>query len=342
MNRLLHKIRTHRNFLMFILVFSYLDSIIYRIRTHQVINVYTFTPEGAIANLIGVGVLFLILLYSIKKWQKSALFAWKEFFKIAGFSLVAYFLLTLFAQALISLIFDNFERNFNPSSLLFSMTSTAFGAFIYGGFFLAYYYLQKHNAQQVKIQKYQQAIAQHNIQQLKHQLNPHFLFNNLNVLDQLIAEDKDKASEFLNDFAEIYRYVLESSTHNTIAIEDEINFAKRYFNLIRHKYGDAYQLHIAKHRIQGKIVPLTLQLLIENVVKHNVGTESNPIVIHLHIEDQITCQNNRVPKKYAGNYSGKGLKNLQTQYQLLAQEGWSVEETPETFTVSFPIIIKES
>src|SRR5690606_5138315 len=105
MNRLLHKIRTHRNFLMFILVFSYLASIIYRIRTHQVINVYTFTPEAAIANLIGVGVLFLILLYSIKKWQKLALFAWKEFFKIAGFSLVAYLLLTLFAQALISLIF---------------------------------------------------------------------------------------------------------------------------------------------------------------------------------------------------------------------------------------------
>lgn len=170
-----------------------------------------------------------------------------EIIKIFGASLFLY-LLTINALSLsIALIFDKFEKNFNQASIINGTTADFMDAFIYGSFFLAYYYYRKNQKNQREIARYNQAISESRINQLKTQLNPHFLFNNLNVLDQLIEEDKHKASGFLNEFADIYRYVLQASDKKTVPIDEELSFAENYFHLIQHKYENTYRLQVAQN-----------------------------------------------------------------------------------------------
>ena len=308
MKNFIQKIYQNRYFLLFILLFAYVQSIYIRIILRKQINAYTFTPDAALASLIGSGFLFLIILFFIKKWNKSETFSPKLLFKIFGASLFVYLLATNTLGLSIALLFGNVERNFNQETFSLSLFSKFLDSLIYGGFFLAYYYYLIHKKTAKKIAIYNKAMTESKVNQLKAQLNPHFLFNNLNVLDQLIEEDKDKASDFLNEFAEIYRYVLQSTDKELIRIEDEIDFAKQYFKLIKHKYHNAYQLQIECKSIIGFVVPMTLQLLLENAVKHNLGTEKNPICIHIKIDKIISVSNNINLKLNSKPKSERALK----------------------------------
>jgi sensor histidine kinase YesM len=210
---------------------------------------------------------------------------------------------------------------------------------IFGSFFFVYRYYMKNKEHQNLLIAYHKAFSESRFNQLKAQLNPHFLFNNLNVLDQLIAEDKNKASDFLNEFAEIYWYVLQVSDKILVPISEELAFAEKYFNLIKYKYGGAYQLKITSENIKGEIVPLTIQLQIENAVRHNLGTESEPVHIEVYIGKKIIVTNNVVSKHYTRHTSGKALSNLKEQYALLSNDSIGIEKSDEKFTVITPIIL---
>ena len=235
---------------------------------------------------------------------------------------------------LIAVAFGNLERNFNPHTLTISLFSSFLNGVIYGSFFLAYYYYRSNNKHQQKLVYYNEALAESKIRQLKTQLNPHFLFNNLNVLDQLIEEDKQKASDFLNEFAEIYRYVLQSMERELIFLEEEIEFASQYFKLIQHKYSKAYQLQITNKCKHGYIVPMTLQVLLENAVKHNLGTEENPVYIHIVVDEYIFVSNNINLKRNGNPTSGRALKNLKEQYRLLSEKSIEIHQTKNDFLVT--------
>jgi sensor histidine kinase YesM len=235
----LNKLYRNRYFLLFIMLFAYVQSIYIRISAWEEINRYTFTPEAVLFSLFQTGILFLILLFFIGKWQKSDIFSSIELLKIFGPSLLIYLIAMKASGLLVSIIFNTIERNFNRDTFFFTMLSDFLNGIIYGSFFLAYYYYKKNETHQKQLANYHEALAESKIYQLKSQLNPHFLFNNLNVLDQLIEEDKHKASNFLNEFAEIYRYVLQASEKKVISLDEELDFAKQYFKLIQHKYENA-------------------------------------------------------------------------------------------------------
>ena len=240
---------------------------------------------------------------------------------------------------LVALAFDTVERNFNLNTLLNDSIGDLLNAFIYGSFFLAYYYFTKNQKNQKQLFLSNEALSESKINQLKSQLSPHFLFNNLNVLDQLIEEDKHKASDFLYEFSEIYRYVLQASDKKLVSVEDEFSFAENYFRLMQHKYGPAYQLDIVrKGKISGYIVPLTLQLLLENAIQHNLGTESNPVLITIAIEDQLRVSNNTIEKRTLKTPSGKALVNLKEQYRLLSRQEITIDHSKSRFAVTLPII----
>ncbi|MGV3766060.1 MAG: sensor histidine kinase [Chitinophagaceae bacterium] len=334
------KIYQNRYFLLFILLFAYIQSIYTRITVRQYVNAYTFTPEAALATLIGSGVLFLIILFFIRKWQKSDVFEAGTMLKIFATSLITFVISMQLIGLLIAIAFDNVERNFNAHTLTISLFSDFLNGIIYGSFFLTYYYYQSNKIHQQKLAAYNAALAESKINQLKTQLNPHFLFNNLNVLDQLIAEDKDKASDFLNEFAEIYRYVLHATDKELVEIEEEIDFARQYFKLIQHKYGTAYQLQMERKNTKGFIVPLTLQLLIENAVQHNLGTDEVSVCIQVKVNGNISVVNNINLKQHAKPASGRALKNLKEQYGLLSEMPIEIHQTENKFSVTVPIIHK--
>lgn len=261
--------------------------------------------------------------------------------KIFSASLLLFVSLMQLTGLLIAFIFGNIERNFNPEAFTLSLFSDFLDGVIYGSFFLAYYYFNKNKKHQQRLAIYNQSLAESKINQLKAQLNPHFLFNNLNVLDQLIEEDKHKASDFLNEFAEIYRYVLQTSDKELIDIDQEIDFARQYFKLIQYKYGNAYQLNIESKNAKGFIVPLTLQLLIENAVQHNIGSQENPVYINVTINENILVSNNTNLKRNTKPTSGRALKNLKEQYQLLSKKPIEIQQTEKEFSVTVPIIYKQ-
>jgi sensor histidine kinase YesM len=338
---IIRKIGENRGFLLFILLFAYVQSIYTRIVGRQLVNVYTFTPEAALATLMGASVLFLIILFFIRKWQKNDVFDTGTMLKIFGSSLLVFLVSMLLIGFLIALAFGNVARNFNADTLTISVFSHFLDGFIYGSFFLAYYYYQDNKKRQHELATYNEALAESKINQLKTQLNPHFLFNNLNVLDQLIEEDKDKASDFLNEFAEIYRYVLQSTDKELVLIEEEIDFARQYFKLIHYKYGSLYQLQIENKNTNGFIVPMTLQLLLENAVQHNLGTKENPVCIQIKTDANISVSNNINLKRNRKSTSGRALKNLKEQYGLLAEKQIEIHQTANIFSVSVPIINKQ-
>lgn len=324
--------------MLFIFLFAYLQSVYTRLVIRDAINVYIFTPESAFATLVSVSILFLIILFFIRSWQKSDVFGIKEIFKIFGISLLI-FLITMKAIGLIIAFgFDTIERNFNQQTLILTTFSNLLDGLIYGSFFLAYFYYHQNIKKQRQLVKYNQAISESKISQLKTQLNPHFLFNNLNVLDQLIEEDKNMASDFLNEFADIYRYVLQATDKKFVTIKEELIFAEHYFKLIEHKYRNAYQLVITNKDSEGLILPLTLQLLIENAIQHNLGTAKNPVYIHIEIDKSIKVTNSYLPKRNAKATSGRALNNLKEQYKLLSKRPIEIQKSDSTFSVTIPVI----
>lgn len=320
------------------MLFAYVQSIYLRISAKEEINAYTFTPEAVLFSFYQTGALFVIIIFFIKKWQKSDVFSAKEMLKIFGTSIVIFLLAMKLSELFVSFIFDTIERNFNQKTFFFTLFADFLNGFIYGSFFLAYVYYNKSKTHQQQLANFQKAFSESKIHQLKSQLNPHFLFNNLNVLDQLIDEDKHKASAFLSEFADIYRYVLQTSDKKLIGLNAELDFAEQYFRLIKHKYGKAYQMKIDNKNNNGYIVPLTLQLLIENAVQHNLGTEENPVCITISVAENITTSNNINLKRYEKITNGRALVNLNEQYKLLATKPIEIQKSANTFLVIIPII----
>lgn len=340
MKKWLDRFYRNRHFLAFIFLFAYAQSVYTRISIRQEVNAYTFTPDAALSTLFMAGVLFLIMHSFIKKWQKSGIFSAQEMLKIFGSSLIMFLLTMKIIGFFIAFMFGNIERNFNKETFIFSTLFDFLNGFIYGGFILVYYYYNKSKSHQQQVTNYSLALAESKIHQLKSQINPHFLFNNLNVLDQLIEEDKQKASNFLNEFAEIYRYVLQASDKTLVPLNEELSFAELYFRLVQHKYGTAYQLNTECKSANGYIVPMTLQLLIENAIQHNLGTEENPIYINITQIEDIRVSNNINLKKNPKTTYGRALNNIKEQYKLLTQKPVEIHQTNSTFSVIIPSILR--
>ncbi len=172
---------------------------------------------------------------------------------------------------------------------------------------------------------------------LKSQIEPHFLFNNLNVLNALIDEDPKRAQEFVRELSKVYRYVLEVKDKEIVSLEEEINFAKRYFNLLEKRFEKAIQLKISISNFDKKIIPLTLQTALENTIKHNHFTENNPLIIKVFEEENNVVIENNYQKKEVLHSNKSGLKNLARRYELLNKR-LEVEPTSKTFKLKIPLI----
>ncbi len=330
-------------FLGFIFFFAYAQSIQTRVLVRDQINIYTFTPDGAVFNFFTACLLFLIIgimLYWLKPENQKIPIT--RIIKIFGVSLLLYLFITNVLGFLVAFSFGNLERNFNPETLIKNNVNTGLDAIIYGGFFLANYLYFRNKIYNRRVAAYSQALFNSKIERLKAQLNPHFLFNNLNVLDQLIEEDKEKASGFLNDFADLYRYVLHASEKKLVPLEEELTFIRRYFNLLRQKYGEAFKLEIRQKNSNGGLIPpLSLQLLLENAVEHNAGSEEDPVYIQIDIDKKVYVSNTIKAKAFSKKTGGRALKNLGKQYELLSKETICIENDQLKFVVSLPIIINQ-
>lgn len=179
---------------------------------------------------------------------------------------------------------------------------------------------------------------------LKQQIDPHFLFNNLNVLGALIQQDKELASEYLNRFASLYRYIIRHKDEDAVMLDDEWKFTRNYIYLLQQRFGNAYNFEQLKEvsttlLINRFVPPGAIQTLIENVVKHNQGNGTDSLVIQIKFEDEYLAVRNEIRAKLTTVSSTQtGLKNLKARYQLLSDKKLIINNRDGFFEVKIPLL----
>ena len=176
---------------------------------------------------------------------------------------------------------------------------------------------------------------------LKIQVNPHFLFNNLNTLSSVIPENPKQAVDFVQQLSKVYRHILEVRDEQSIILAEELEVLKAYAFLLETRFGENIDINIdvPREKLRNKIVPLSLQILMENAIKHNIVSSEKPLKIDVYTQNGCLVVCNNLQKKNQLNEStGIGLDNLRNRYRLLGNKEIKVTESENTFTVSIPII----
>ncbi len=190
---------------------------------------------------------------------------------------------------------------------------------------------------------------------LKSQVNPHFLFNSLNTLVHLIPENPDSAVKFVQKLSKVYRYILEMRDASTTPLSTELEFLNAYIFLLKERFGDNLQVNVNdsicketvffdnKEVCEKHIVPLSLQILFENAIKHNIISTQRPLTITVSIEnnERLVVKNNLQRKNQIQEGTGVGLQNIRNRYQLVCQKEVDIIVTPESFIVSLPLLVIE-
>ncbi len=206
-------------------------------------------------------------------------------------------------------------------------------------------YLYKwYQENKLKEQKIIAGTASAKFESLKNQIDPHFLFNSLNVLSSLIEENPENAQRFTTSLSKIYRYVLEQKDKELVSVEEELFFAKTYMNLLKMRFENSltYELPIDAINPEAKVVPLSLQLLLENTVKHNVVSEQKQLHIKIYIEhNYLIVANNLQKKEVLQDRKGVGLQNIVNRYGLISEKKVIVEQNESCFKVKIPILTKQ-
>ncbi len=191
-----------------------------------------------------------------------------------------------------------------------------------------------------EIDTLKQAKLQSDYNSLKDRLNPHFLFNNLSVLKSLIHFNPEAAGKFTQDFTNVYRYVLSSHEEETVTLQEELKFLESYIALHKERIGEGLQVHMNIDSVHYTcfLPPMSLQLLVENAIKHNVANKTQPLTITIASSDEyILVRNNRNTKE--DTYSSlTGLTTLRAQFQLLAGREVRVEENNSHYSVYLPLL----
>lgn len=208
------------------------------------------------------------------------------------------------------------------------------------GAYLVWQLWQQQQQQQLALMQVQQQNQQYKLQLLQQQLEPHFLFNNLNVLSALIYKNPAQAADFLDDFADIYRYQLQQSQQPLVTLADELNFIERYLALLSHRFPGCFRLHYnisLSQRLSYQLVPCCLQLLVENAVKHNAAQQSEPLLISIELsQNDLVVRHAYRPKAFASAGTGTGLTNLTARCQSLLGRPLILIQTDE-FIVQVPL-----
>lgn len=208
----------------------------------------------------------------------------------------------------------------------------------------ALYFYKAYNENKVKEQKIIAGTASAKFESLKNQIDPHFLFNSLNVLSSLIEENPENAQRFTTSLSKIYRYVLEQKDKELVSVDEELAFAKTYMNLLKMRFENSlfYELPTSVIDLEAKVVPLSLQLLLENTVKHNVVSEKRPLHIRIFIEKgYLVVENDFQKKEVLQDRKGVGLQNIINRYGIITDRKVLIGQNDKTFTVKIPILTKQ-
>ncbi len=279
----------------------------------------------------------------ISKWMDRK-FPWSSYGNWRFFTQIACVL--FYSLGIVNLAYYLFKiwLTTTPPALEQFIVMNAYGTLIIipvSSIYFGVYFLKSWNKSRLQTEIAQKETVQVQLQMLRNHLDPHFLFNNLNILSALIDTDKAQSQKFLEKFAEVYRVILKTEKEELITLSKELEFIKSYIYLIDIRFRDLIMvdIDISEDLMDHLIPPLTLQMLIENAFKHNVITEDDPLQINIKSENQRVVVSNTINKKDTQKSSNNtGLKNISLRYSYFTEDEVSINETPTHFIVSIPLI----
>ncbi|TPE42138.1 sensor histidine kinase [Pontibacter mangrovi] len=210
-----------------------------------------------------------------------------------------------------------------------------------------YYFVERQRnikqlqAEHLRAEQLQKENFRAQLESLKNQVNPHFLFNSLNVLNSLIYVDPDKAATFLSQLAEVYRALLDSGDKQLVPLEEELHLANAYIYLMQTRFGDnvQFQVDVPPACLHLQLPPTSLQMLLENAIKHNGSTANKPLQIRIYTsEDKLVVENNLQPRLEGVTSTKVGLQNISSRYNYFTHEKVEVAQNEQTFTVALPLL----
>lgn len=211
--------------------------------------------------------------------------------------------------------------------------------------FAAEYFFHKWNDANLQSLEMAQHTTQAQLEALKLQLDPHFLFNNLSTVTALIEDQPATAISYITKLSSIYRYMLTNRLQNVIPVTEELEFIKAYLFLYEIRYGESIKVNIEENKQAFRLglPPLTLQLLIENAIKHNVFSIASPLNIHIYFPDEklMVVENNKMPGMMKEPGTKMGLKNIWERYYLMNQKAPVILDDDHLFKVEISLIIVE-
>ena len=181
------------------------------------------------------------------------------------------------------------------------------------------------------------------LQALENQLTPHFVFNNFSILADLIEVDPKRASAYLMNLSKVYRYTLSHLDHETVTLQEELAFLDRYLALLQQRFGEGIQVRIADEvaKTQGKLPPASLQMLIENAIKHNEHTKERPLIIDVTADGQRISVSNRKQPITNTESASVGQHNIVERYRLLTSQKVVIRNTNDEYCVTIPLLSEE-
>ena len=307
---------------------------------------FQMTLQKILSGLLGVFVAYLIS-YSNKPLNK--LWSWKKFTGIRMFfgivlnAALAYLLIIFALWAYNGLTGSSPATVIEKEPHLKLVILLLCASVVYNIAYFTFFSYNQFAREQLAGLKIQRKQAELQLATLKAQLSPHFLFNCINSLSALFHTNTQKAETFIRSMARSYEYTLDNYRKSLIRVQEELAFVESYAYLLKTRFGEGFGLEVdlKEEHLDSKIPPLTLQILIENAVKHNKTSPSQPIIVSISGNSTVLkVTNNKAPKSQAEVSTGIGLKNIASRYKILSNSKIQIEDTNQ-FTVTLPLLKHE-
>lgn len=338
------KIAKHIKFILFCAAFTPIWGLIIKADLNKDFLLNTFIIMCIVIEVV-YPLSNMILKLNIKSSQKVT--TWKDIIRIYLFRLVLFYLaaIAIGAFVVVSYVFlSHVLKGYDLPSMewFFSIfINTLKGTAV--GFLFAtpiFFFVPWQQSLKREFELREQNLIFQN-ETLKSQVNPHFLFNSLNTLTSLINNEVERANQFIGKLSLIYRYILDNSAKTKITLKEEIDFIKDYFYMhqIRNEGKINLTIDIKESEYEFEILPVSLQLLVENAIKHNMATAEKPLTIHINLEDGYIVVNNNIQKMATQIVSTKiGLKNLSERVRLVTGKEIIISESEDKFIVKVPLM----
>ena len=266
-------------------------------------------------------------------------------FKRISLQLITSFLFSGTFSLLVSYFYDKtgfWNRDLIWPDYTYNVLVILFFVLLISGLYEGSFYFARWRFSVKETEELKKANLQSQLESLKNQVSPHFLFNSLNTLSSLIEENPDTAIRFVNQLSRVYRYLLQSNEKELTSLKEELEFLQAYFFLLKTRFGEglSLQVELPDDYLNSLIPPLTLQILLENAVKHNIVSINKPLNISVRVcTEETVCVINNIQKKTLNVASnGMGLANIAAKYRLLNKPALKIDETGVDFIVTLPII----